>query len=192
MSPPVGQGSIRGTITDANGTIQPLGRIYLLLDSGLNENRYADVDSTGHFSFDGVDAGGYQVRYWAGSEAAVPEPLLNPVRVTVIAGQTATVNFTIELGADDPNETQIYIGDYFFQEQPFGAPNAQVTVKLGTVVCWYNVAAQQHTVTGGPWVDSGLLNEADEFNWVAHQVGTFGYRCRLHNPTMRAILEVVP
>src|SRR5207244_6077373 len=45
----------------------------------------------------------------------------------------------------------------FFQEQPYGLPNAKVVVPLGTLVCWYNVGKNTHSVSGGPWSDSGPL-----------------------------------
>ena len=66
------------------------------------------------------------------------------------------------------------------------------TVKLGVVVCWYNVGSHNHTVTGGPWGDSGVIERAEEFMWTADQVGTFGYRCNFHNPLMQSIVKVVP
>jgi hypothetical protein len=50
----------------------------------------------------------------------------------------------------------------------------------------------QHTITGGPWGDSGPLSRAEEFMWTATQVGTFGYRCSFHNPQMQSILQIVP
>ncbi|MGH7695253.1 MAG: hypothetical protein ACRENH_09730, partial [Gemmatimonadaceae bacterium] len=69
--------------------------------------------------------------------------------------------------------------------------NGITTVKIGTTVCWYNVGTQPHSITGGPWNDSGDLNRAQNFIWVANQVGLFPYRCRYHTPHMAATLEVV-
>src|SRR5438874_919524 len=46
MSP---TGTVRGTVTDLQGTPQSIGRIYLLLPSGLNQNIFADVSSSGAF-----------------------------------------------------------------------------------------------------------------------------------------------
>ena len=43
-----------------------------------------------------------------------------------------------------------------------------------------------HTVTGGPWGDSGPLGLDGNFNWTADQVGTFPYRCRYHGTQMIA------
>lgn len=184
------QGTVRGTVKDAQGNPQAVGRIYLLLKSGENQDLYADVDARGAFNFGAIDVGSYQLRYWGGAQASVPEPNPNPVRIEVTANAESVVDFTISLGNPDADVQEIYAGDNFFQRQPFGDLNGTVTVKLGTVVCWYNVGVNQHTVTGGPWGDSGTLGEADEFMWTANQLGTFGYRCSFHNPEMQAILNV--
>ena len=184
-------GSVRGSVKDAHGNPQAIGRIYLLLKSGENQNVYADVDAKGAFTFGSIEVGSYQLRYWAGAQATVPEPNPNPVRIEVTANAETVVDFTIVLGNPDADVQEIYAGDNFFQQQPFGDLNGTVTVKVGTVVCWYNVGANQHSVTGGPWGDSGSLGEAAEFMWTANQVGTFGYRCSFHNPQMQAILNVI-
>lgn len=191
IGPIVPTGSVRGTVTDLAGSPQSIGRVYLLLPSGLNQNIYADVTSTGTFELGSIPIGSYQLRFWGGSQASVPEPLENPVPITVNAGVPTIVQFKIAIGT--PNETvqEIYAGDYFFQEQPFGDPNATVTVKKGVTVCWYNVGLHDHTVTGGPWGDSGTIGKAEEFMWAADQTGTFGYRCSFHNPLMQSILKVV-
>jgi len=185
-------GAVRGTVTDLSGKPQAIGRIYLLLPSGLNQNIYADVSPSGTYDLGNVPVGNYQLRFWGDTQASVPEPLLNPVPITVSVDVPAVVQFKIEVGS--PNETvqEIYAGDYFFQEQPFGDPNALVTVKAGVIVCWYNVGLHDHTVTGGPWGDSGTIGKAEEFMWTANQVGTFGYRCNFHNPLMQAIVKVIP
>jgi plastocyanin len=189
-APAKAQGTVHGTVKDAQGNPQTIGRIYLLLKSGENQNLYADVDAKGTFNFGAVDVGSYQLRYWGGAQATVPEPNQNPVRIEVTANADSVVDFTIALGNPNANEQEIYAGDNFFQQQPFGDLNGTVTVKLGTVVCWYNVGVNEHTVTGGPF-DSGTLGEADEFMWTANQVGTFGYRCNFHNPQMQAKLNVI-
>lgn len=185
------KGTVRGTVTDAQGNLQTVGRIYLLLASGENQGVYSDVDAHGAFSFGAIDVGAYQLRFWGGAQATVPEPNPNPVRIEVRANAETVVHFTIVLGSPNADEIEIYAGDNFYQEQPFGDLNATVTVKLGTVVCWYNVGVHDHTVTGGPWGDSGIIGEADEFMWTANQLGTFGYRCTFHNPQMQASLRVV-
>lgn len=188
----VATGALRGIVTDLHAVPQAIGRIYLLLDNGLSQNVFADVDANGKFDFGQVPVGKYQVRYWGGDQASVPEPLENPVRVTVAADVASIVPFQIVRGTPDETVHEIYAGDFFYQDQPFGQPNATVVVKLGVTVCWYNVGSTQHTITGGPWGDSGPISRAEEFEWDANVVGTFGYRCNFHNPQMQSILQVVP
>jgi plastocyanin len=183
-------GTVSGTVTDLQGVAQSVGRIYLLEESGLNLNQYADVDASGKFDFGAVDVGSYQLRFWGGNLAAVPEPMANPVRIAVLANQPTVVRFQIVLGSEEEADREIYAGDNFFQEQPYGLPNAKVVVPLGTLVCWYNVGKNTHSVSGGPWSDSGPLTRTASFMWTANQVGTFPYRCSFHAPEMQATLQV--
>lgn len=183
-------GRVRGTVSDASGHPQAVGRIYLLDDTGLNNNQYADVAADGTFDFGPVPAGAYQANFWGANLASVPEPYPNPVRITVSAGLDSVVKFTVQLGAENQNARDIYIGDYFYQEEPYGLPNGTVIVPVGTLVCWYNVGRMIHTVTGGPWGDSGPMALDANFNWYADQVGTFPYRCTFHAPQMQAVLQV--
>ncbi|MHB1862928.1 MAG: hypothetical protein ACYCVL_08145 [Gemmatimonadaceae bacterium] len=185
-------GTVRGTVADLQGKPQAVGRIYLLTDAGLNQNVYADVDAAGNFNFGSVDVGPYQLRFWGGNLADVPETFSNPVRITVAANQATVVHFQIQLGGLGAIDREIYAGDFFYQEQPYGLPNATVVVPLGTGVCWYNVGQHTHTVTGGPWGDSGDIPPVGNFMWTANQVGTFPYRCTYHSPEMQAVLQVVP
>ncbi len=186
------KGTVRGTVADLQGTAQSIGRVYLLQPSGLNTGTYVDVSGAGTFDFGQVPVGAYQLRYWGDNLADVPEPLGNPVHIQVTENQVTFVQFQIVLGGLNGTQRDIYAGDFFFQEQPYGVPNATVVVPLGTVVCWYNVGQHTHTVTGGPWGDSGPLALAWNFLWTADQVGTFPYRCTYHSPDMQATLQVVP
>ena len=183
-------GTVSGSVTDLSGTPQAVGRIYLLASSGLNNNQFADVGPGGKFDFGTVPIGVYQLSFWGANLADVAEPAPNPVRIAVSAGQPTFVTFQVTLGASESPDRDIYIGDYFFQEEPYGLPNATVVVPLGTLVCWYNVGTVAHTVTGGPWGDSGPLAIDGNFMWLANQVGTFAYRCSFHAPQMQAVLQV--
>lgn len=184
-------GSVRGTVVDAAGLAKAIGRIYLLDKTGLSKGVYADVDGSGRFDFGDVGVGDYQLMFWGANLARVPEPLPNPVPITVRAATPTVVRFQVD--AADPNELMdrdINAGDFFFQEQPSGEPNATVVVKVGTLVCWYNVGTMPHTVSGGPWGDSGPLAHGDNFMWKADVVGTFPYRCNYHGVAMLATLKV--
>ena len=185
-------GQVRGTVADLSGVAKGIGRIYLLKSNGLNTGTYSDVDLKGRFDFGQVPIGDFLLRYWGSNHAEVPEPLHNPVRITVTETVPVTVDFRIVVGENTEVEREIYIGDYFFQEQPIGPPNGTVTVKIGTNVCWYNVGAVVHNVSGGPWELSGPIGLDGNFMWTADRVGTFPYRCTLHGTQMIATLQIVP
>lgn len=184
-------GAILGDVVDLAGTPQgAIGTVYLMYENGLQTGRSAAVDANGRFSFSAVPIGAWQVRFYAPGLAYVPEELANPIRVTVDAGQTMNVRFKIERGWEDGAPMiEIYIGDYFFQEQPLGAPNAETTVKIGTPICWYNVGLMQHTTTGGFW-DSGPLNKTEAYIWVPDRLGVFPYTCRFHGTQMISSLRI--
>ena len=183
-------GSVRGTVVDLSGQAAQVGRVYLLAQSGLNSGIFADVGATGVFDFGAVAVGQYQLRYWGANLAHVPEPLPNPVRISVSADTPTSVQFEVEAGDQDGTYHDIYIGDYFFQNQPVGAPNDIVTARVGTVICWYNVGTMLHSVVGGPWGDSGPIGLDGNFNWTSDRVGTFQYRCGYHSTRMIATLQI--
>ena len=156
-------GRIAGEIVDLLGAPQPLlGRIFLMYESGLQTGQSVSVDGDGRFAFADIPEGEWQLRFHAPGVAYVPEQLPHPVRVTIMANETTTVRIAIERGWEDGVPmVEIYIGDYFFQEQPFGSANGETVVTLGTPVCWYNVGLTRHTATGGFW-DSGALDRTGD------------------------------
>jgi hypothetical protein len=176
---------------DLNGRPQGIGRVYLLSKAGLSSGAFADVDAAGAFDFGALPVGEKQLRYWDANHGTVPDQFPNPVRVNITADVPTVVQFQIELGHDNGLYHDIFIGDYFFQDQPVGDPNGLVVAKLGTIVCWYNVGRVLHTVTGGPWGDSGPLGLGGNFNWTSDRVGVFPYRCSFHGTQMIATLQIV-
>jgi plastocyanin len=190
-APKAPTGRIEGTIVDSGGSRQPsLGRILLMYSSGQQTGRFVDVDATGRFAMADVTPGNWQLRFHAPGIAYVPEVYEHPRHVTVAEHATTTVQFIVEHGWEDGAEMiEIYLGDYFFQEQPLGRENAETVVKLGVPVCWYNVGSSQHTVTG-PWWDSGVLERTGSFIWVPDRIGTFPYFCKFHRSQMIATLRV--
>ena len=185
-------GSLRGSVVDMSGHPQGIGRIYLLQKNGFSPGAYADVDPTGQFDFGQVASGEYLLRFWGSNQADVPEPLVNPVRIAVAPGAATVFQFRVVVSPTAHPDREIYAGDFFFQEQPAGTPNATVVVPIGTVVCWYNVGLVPHTVSGGPWGDSGPIAHDGNFMWTSNQLGTFSYRCTYHGTEMIATLQVVP
>jgi plastocyanin len=185
-------GMLAGRVLDAAGTPQPLsGTIYLLLATGQQTGRTRIVDPFGKFDFDDVPEGSYQVRFHSPGVAYVPPTYEHPRRVTVRANATTEVDLTIERTADvDDGMIEIYVGDFFFQEQPQGKENAETVVKVGTSVCWYNVGLMQHVI-GGSWGDSPVLGRGGNYIWTPTKVGLYAYRCSYHPTQMIATLRVV-
>lgn len=184
-------GEIRGNVLDfTTGEPQAVGRIFLMYGSGLQTGRYVDVGMDATFRFPNVAPGEYQLRFHAPRVAQVPPHLNNPVRATVTEREVTEATFRIELGEFNENMIEIYVGDDFFQEQPYGEPNKPTTIGVGVIVCWYNVGDHLHNVVGEPWGNSGDMHSTDSFIWQADQVGEFQYQCTYHQPQMRSSLVV--
>lgn len=186
-------GSARGTVVDLQGVAQAnFGSVILMYPSGHHVGVRVTPDAAGKFAFDNLPVGDYQVRFHAFGQAIIPEPYQHPIKFTVRAGQVTDVPVRIVRGNFGQNQVEIYCGDDFYQLQPDGQENGENTVKLGTVVCWYNVGLKVHSVTGGPWNDSGDLQKTQSYIWVANQAGLFPYYCRYSRPQMQGVLRVVP
>jgi hypothetical protein len=191
VAPITTPGSISGLVTDLQGAPQPsLGTMILMYRNGQQVGIRATPDANGRFAFSQVAAGNYQVRFEAPHKAIIPDPFENPIRFDVAAGKDTFVPVRVQLGDYTQNLVEIYVGEGFFQQQPDGSENAEVVVSVGTNLCWYNVDTHIHTVTGGPWGDSGDLIEAQAYFWTATQPGSFGYRCKYHSAQEQAILRV--
>ena len=184
-------GSASGTVLDLQGVAQGgFGLVILMYPSGHHVGVRATPDASGRFRFDDLPAGDYQIRFQAYGQAIIPEPYQHPIKFTVRAGQVTEVPVRIVRGNFGQNQVEIYCGDDFYQLQPDGQENGECAVKLGTVVCWYNVGVKVHSVTGGPWNDSGDLQKTQSYIWVASQTGLFPYHCRYSQPQMQAVLRV--
>lgn len=184
-------GRIAGEVVDRAGLLQPsLGRIYLMFETGQQTGVWVPVDATGHFTIENVQVGAWQLRFHAPGVAYVPEEFQHPLRVNVTRDTTTPARMTIEWGWEDGTPMiEIYAGDLFFQEQPAGIENGTATVKVGTVVCWYNVGLMRHTITGPFW-DSGPVERTGSFIWIPDRVGIFPYRCNFHPSQMIGTLKV--
>ena len=60
---------------------------------------------------------------------------------------------------------------------------ASTSVKVGTVVKWYNKDGYAHTVTSddGTSFNSGNLAGGATFSYTAATVGSFAYHCNIHS-----------
>ena len=191
--PPPAKGSISGLVSSLDGAPQPrLGTLILMTDRGRQTGQRTSPDANGRFTFLDVTPGDYQIRFDAPGLAVVPEPFPHPIRFSVAAGKATDVPVRVKLGNYNQNLVEIYIGDGFFQLQPNGTENGECVVKVGTNVCWYNVDTAVHTVSGGPWGDSGDLQKSQAYLWPATTAGLFGYQCRYHGGSEKALLRVIP
>lgn len=93
-------GSVRGTIKFENGTPPPGNRLAIqLLRSGGDPNvdsRWAEVDSRGHFSAQGLAAGNYELRVYVYVSGSPPRPPTKQI-VTVTEGAPTDVTVTVDL-----------------------------------------------------------------------------------------------
>lgn len=184
-------GDATGQVLDLQGQPQPgFGQLILMYPSGHHIGPRVAPDGTGRFRFNELPAGNYQIRFNSFGQAIIPEPYQHPIKFTVRAGEVTEVPVRIQRGDFTQNQVEIYCGDDFFQLQPDGQENGEVRVKLGTIVCWYNVGEKIHTVTGGPWVDSGDMQRTQSYIWVASHTGTFPYFCKYSQPAMQSTLVV--
>jgi len=185
-------GTISGQVTDLQGIPQAaLGTMILMYNSGHQAGLRVRPDASGKFSFPALPAAKYKIRFEAPHQAQVPWPFENPIRFEVTAGKDTFVPVRVRLGDFSQNLVEIYIGEGFYQEQPDGKENADVTVKVGTNICFYNVDSKVHTATGGPWGDTGDMLESDSYFWTSTTPGVFGYRCKYHQPQEQAILRII-
>ena len=186
-------GNITGLVSTLDGASQPrLGTLILMNGRGRQTGQRSSPDANGRFSFSSVTPGDYQLRFNAPGLAVVPEPFPHPIRFSVESGKTTDVPVRVQLGNYNQNLVEIYIGDGFFQLQPDGTENGESVVKVGTNVCWYNVDNTVHTVTGGPWGDSGDLQKSQAYLWPATVAGLFSYQCKYHNSSEKALLRIMP
>lgn len=186
-------GSVSGRVLDVQGNAQPgFGTLILMYPNGRHVGMTAVPDANARFTFGDLPAGDYQIRFQASGQAIIPEPYQHPMKVSVAAGKATELTVRIQRGNFAQNQVEIYCGDGFYQLQPDGRENGETVVRVGTIVCWYNVGLDVHTVTGGPWNDSGDLQKTQSYIWVADTPGLHAYRCKYTQPQMQATLRVIP
>lgn len=185
-------GLLEGIVVNLDGAPQAsFGTLILMYPNGQHVGTTVAPDAQGKFRFGALPAGEYQLRFQAAGQAIVPEPYQHPIKFSVESGRTTQLTVRVLRGTFAQNQVEIYCGDDFYQRQPDGQENGETVVPLGTVVCWYNVGRKVHTVTGGPWNDSGDLQKTQAYIWVATIPGVHAYYCKYHQPGMRGTLRVL-
>lgn len=193
LAPTPDTGQVDGVVVNLQGVPQGnFGTLILMYPSGQHVGMTVTPDAQGRFRFASLPPGDYQLRFQAAGEAIVPEPYQHPLKFSVEPGRTTPLTVRVQRGTFPQNQLEIYCGDDFYQCQPDGPENGETLVKLGTLVCWYNVGRKVHTITGGPWNDSGDLQKTQAYVWVATIPGVHAYYCKYNQPGMRATLRVVP
>jgi hypothetical protein len=184
-------GAVCGVVVDPQGLSEAnLGQLILMHATGRHAGRRAVPDASGRFAIDRLPRGDYQIRFHAPGEAMALRPCGPRISFSVHAGRTTELTIPVVRGDFGSNQVEIHCIDDAFQRQPDGEENGETIVRLGTVVSWHNVGTRVHSVSGGPWHDSGVLHPMDSYIWVANQVGLFPYHCRYSRSHTQAVLRV--
>ncbi|MGQ0815452.1 MAG: carboxypeptidase regulatory-like domain-containing protein [Gemmatimonadota bacterium] len=130
------------------------------------------TNATGDFSFTNVAPGVRTLTLAVPDGFSLSQGESAAKTATVVAGQTVTVNWSLQQSAVSTNAVDMR--DDFFQPR-------DITVSVGATVTWTNRGISQHTVTSdtGIW-DSGARNPGATFTRTFSQAGTFPYHCTLH------------
>jgi hypothetical protein len=93
------RGGIEGTVFDANGAVVPGARV-TLLNIGMADTRQSTADSSGHFEFDNIVAGQYQLTaVQAGFETSISGP------IAVNLGAVLHYDFKLRIGKAEETVT---------------------------------------------------------------------------------------
>jgi plastocyanin len=162
------RGGIAGAVRDGSAGVPGAT---LSLSGGTNKTTTSAA--SGSFSFADLTAGSYAVALTAPSGFTVPAGEANK-SVTVVAGQTATVNFAVT-AVGGGNVVTVNVSGFTFSP-------ATVTVAAGTTVRWVNNTSNFHTVTPDghtQWADADLP-ASGSFQHTFNTAGTFNYFCTPH------------
>lgn len=186
---PVGAGQLVGCVGDAAGVAYAGGALHLFHADGRPTGRVVVSAADGSFAFPGLAAREYQLHFHGGAAATLDDASLHVLRVAIHPGETVRRELRVVRGTFTPRPVEVACADGCYRALPDGDA-ADVTVALGSVVCWRNMDRVPHTVTGGPWGDSGEIASGAAWYWIATQPGRFAYHCRRRGASMRATVHV--
>jgi plastocyanin len=133
----------------------------------------------GNYSLANVTAGAKTLTITPPANHAVADGETAAKSVTVVGGQTATVNWALKSTSPAPGVTIVNMNGASFD------PDA-VTIGVGSAVRWVNVTATPHTITpnnagqAGAWGSQNINGNGTTFQHTFNTAGTFDYHCNIH------------
>lgn len=173
-TPPAAQtGTISGTVTSAGAGVP--GATVTLGSTSQTSN------SSGQFTFSNVSAGSHTVTLTVPADYELDSGQSAARSVSVAAGQTATVGWTLRRTGALPTSAEVTMEASSFSP-------STVTIATGGTVRWVNAAAIAHTVTpgntsqAGVWASQNIPAQTGaSFSHTFGTAGTFEYSCQLHS-----------
>jgi plastocyanin len=169
--PPPTTGTIAGSVT-LNGA--GVAGATVAVTGGASANTSAG----GAYSIANVSPGAKTVTVTPPANHALADGETAAKSATVVAGQTATVNWALK-ATGGGGVTQIDLGTAAF------SPDA-VTVPVGATVRWRNATATSHTITpntpgqAGAWTGQNIAGINTTFEHTFGVAGVYDYHCTLH------------
>ena len=130
------------------------------------------TNANGDYTFTEVAPGARTVTITPPTGFALAAGQAAAKNTTVTAGQTATVNWTLQQQSSG-GVTAVSMSNLAFVPPT-------VTVVAGSTVRWTNQDAVAHNVTGSSF-NSSNLQQNGQFSFTFNTAGSFPYQCTLHN-----------
>lgn len=169
--PPPTTGTIAGSVTlNGNGVA---GATLAITGGGSTQS-----SASGGYSLTNVSPGAKTVTLTPPANHALADGETAGKSATVVAGQTATLNWALK-ATGGGGVTAISL-----QASAF-SPDA-VTIPVGGTVRWTNSTATSHTITpntpgqAGAWVGTNITGNGTTFEHTFAVAGVFDYHCNLH------------
>lgn len=167
-------GTISGTVTAAGAGVP--GATITLSAGGTQT-----TSGSGQFTFSDVAVGSHTLTLTVPADHELDTGETEAKTITVTAGQTAQVSWTLRLAAGPPPQQATV------QMNPASFDPSAVTIARGGTVRWVNAAPVAHTITpenssqAGVWASQNVpATQGFTFQHVFDTAGTFPYTCSIH------------